>query len=115
MPVEIGISKVLGMKAFKAGDVTDYEQKAIVAAENLEKFNLIYVHIKGPDEYGHDGDAKGKKTNIEDIDKMFFSTLIKNLNVSDSTIIISVDHYSSCVKNGHSDDHVILLLLVNIF
>ena len=113
MPVEIGISKVLGMRAFNAGDVTDYEQKAIVAAENLEKFNVIYVHIKGPDEYGHDGDAKGKKTNIEDIDRRFFSTLTKNLKVKDSTIIISADHSTPCVKKGHSDDPVPLLVSGN--
>jgi 2,3-bisphosphoglycerate-independent phosphoglycerate mutase len=113
MPVEIGISKVLGMRAFKAGDVTDYEQKAIVAAENLEKFNLIYVHIKGPDEYGHDGDAKGKKMNIEDIDKRFFSTLTENLKVKDSTIIISADHSTPCVKKGHSDDPVPILVSGN--
>lgn len=113
MPVEIGISKVLGMRAFNAGDVTDYEQKAIVAAENLEKFNVIYVHIKGPDEYGHDGDAKGKKMNIEDIDRRFFSTLTKNLKVKDSTIIISADHSTPCVKKGHSDDPVPLLVSGN--
>jgi 2,3-bisphosphoglycerate-independent phosphoglycerate mutase len=113
MPVEIGISKILGMRAFKAGDVTDYEQKAIVAAENLEKFNLIYVHIKGPDEYGHDGDAKGKKMNIEDIDKRFFSTLTENLKIKDSTIIISADHSTPCVKKGHSDDPVPVLVSGN--
>jgi 2,3-bisphosphoglycerate-independent phosphoglycerate mutase len=113
MPVEIGISKVLGMRAFKAGDVTDYEKKAIVAAENLERFNVIYVHIKGPDEYGHDGDAKGKKTNIEDIDRRFFSTLTENLKVKDSTIIISADHSTPCVKKGHSDDPVPVLVSGN--
>jgi 2,3-bisphosphoglycerate-independent phosphoglycerate mutase len=113
MPVEIGISKVLGMRAFKAGDVTDYEKKAIVAAENLERFNVIYVHIKGPDEYGHDGDAKGKKTYIEDIDRRFFSTLTENLKVKDSTIIISADHSTPCVKKGHSDDPVPVLVSGN--
>jgi 2,3-bisphosphoglycerate-independent phosphoglycerate mutase len=110
MPVEIGISKVLGMRAFKAGDVNDYEQKATVAAENLERFNVIYVHIKGPDEFGHDGDATGKKKNIESIDRRFFATLIKKLKVNDSTIIISADHSTPCVKKGHSDDPVPVLI-----
>jgi 2,3-bisphosphoglycerate-independent phosphoglycerate mutase len=113
MPVEVGISKVLGMRAFKAGDVNDYEQKGIVAADNLEKFNVIYVHIKGPDEFGHDGDAKGKKKNIEDIDSKFFATLIKKLKVNDSTIIISADHSTPCVKKGHSDDPVPVLVSGN--
>jgi 2,3-bisphosphoglycerate-independent phosphoglycerate mutase len=110
MPVEIGISKVLGMRAFKAGDINDYEEKARVAAENLEKVNVIYVHIKGPDEFGHDGDAKGKKKSIEDIDRRFFATLIKKLKVSDSTIVISADHSTPCVKKGHSDDPVPVLI-----
>ena len=110
MPVEIGISKVLGMSAFKAGDVNDYEQKAKVAAENLERFNVIYVHIKGPDEFGHDGDARGKKKNIEDIDTRFFATLEKKLKINDSTIIVSADHSTPCVKKGHSDDPVPILI-----
>jgi 2,3-bisphosphoglycerate-independent phosphoglycerate mutase len=113
MPVEIGISKVLGMTAFKAGDVNDYEEKATVAADNLEKFNIIYVHIKGPDEFGHDGNAKGKKENIEDIDRRFFATLIKKLKVDDPTIVISADHSTPCVKKGHSDDPVPVLISGN--
>ena len=38
--------------------------------------NAIYVHLKGPDEFGHDGDAIGKMKNIEEIDKRFFGTLL---------------------------------------
>ena len=113
MPVEIGISKVLGMRAFKAGDINNYEQKAIFAAKILENFDAVYVHIKGPDEFGHDGDAKGKKKNIEEIDKLFFGTLIKMLKVNEPTIIISGDHSTPCIKEGHSDDPVPLLLSGN--
>ncbi|HKC79374.1 MAG TPA: phosphoglycerate mutase, partial [Nitrosopumilaceae archaeon] len=67
MPVEIGISNVLKMKTFSAGGLTDYEEKARVAAKAMETQNAIYVHIKGPDEFGHDGDAIGKMKNIEEI------------------------------------------------
>ena len=110
MPVEIGISKVLGIEMFQAGDTADYEQKAKVAAQGLKSLNAIYVHIKGPDEFGHDGDARGKKKNIEDIDKRFFGTLIRELNRMDATIVISGDHSTPCVKKGHSDDPVPLLV-----
>jgi len=51
MPVEIGISKVLGMKMFQAGDINNYEEKARVAAKSLKSVNAVYVHIKGPDEF----------------------------------------------------------------
>ena len=109
MPVEIGISKVLKMKAFEAGDISDYEKKANVASRVLEKYDAIYVHIKGPDEFGHDGDAKGKMKNIEEIDKRFFGSLINELKVKEPIIIISGDHSTPCVRKGHSDDPVPVL------
>jgi 2,3-bisphosphoglycerate-independent phosphoglycerate mutase len=110
MPVEIGISKVLGIKMFQAGDTNDYEKKASVAADALKSVNAIYVHIKGPDEFGHDGDARGKKKNIEDIDRRFFGTLMQELNNIDATIVVSGDHSTPCIKKGHSDDPVPLLV-----
>jgi 2,3-bisphosphoglycerate-independent phosphoglycerate mutase len=110
MPVEIGISKVLGIKMFQAGDTIDYEKKAKVAVDSLKSVNTIYVHIKGPDEFGHDGDARGKKKNIEDIDRRFFGTLMEELNSIDAAIVVSGDHSTPCVKKGHSDDPVPLLV-----
>lgn len=109
MPVEIGISKVLGMKMFQAGDINAYEEKAQVAAKSLKSVNAVYVHIKGPDEFGHDGDARGKKKNIEDIDRRFFGTLVQELK-GNAAILVSGDHSTPCAKKGHSDDPVPLLV-----
>ena len=109
MPVEIGISKVLGMKMFQAGDINAYEEKAQVAAKSLKSVNAVYVHIKGPDEFGHDGDARGKKKNIEDIDRRFFGTLVQELK-GNAAIVVSGDHSTPCAKKGHSDDPVPLLV-----
>jgi 2,3-bisphosphoglycerate-independent phosphoglycerate mutase len=109
MPVEIGISKVLKMQMFRGGDINDYEEKARAAAKSLSKVNAIYVHIKGPDEFGHDGDARGKKRNIEDIDKRFFGTLIDELK-DYTAIVVSGDHSTPCTIGGHSDDPVPLLV-----
>lgn len=109
MPVEIGISKVLKMQMFRGGDINDYEEKAKVAAKGLAKVNAVYVHIKGPDEFGHDGDAKGKKKNIEDIDKRFFGTLLDTLK-DYTAIVVSGDHSTPCIMKGHSDDPVPLLV-----
>ncbi|MDF2737602.1 MAG: apgM [Nitrososphaeraceae archaeon] len=110
MPVEIGISKILGMEPIEAGSVNDYITKAKVTAKELDKYNLIYVHIKGPDEFGHDGDAVGKKENIEKIDKDFFGTLLNELNNSNVVIVVSGDHSTPCIKKSHSDDPVPLLV-----
>ena len=110
MPVELGISEVLKMKAFEAGGLTDYEEKAKVAAKSMETQNAIYVHLKGPDEFGHDGDAIGKTKNIEEIDKRFFGTLLGNIDTSKVTIVVSADHSTPCINKGHSDDPVPILV-----
>lgn len=110
MPVEIGISNVLKMRTFSAGGLTDYEEKARVAAKAMETQNAIYVHIKGPDEFGHDGDAIGKMRNIEEIDKRFFGTLLDNIDTSKVSIVISADHSTPCINKGHSDDPVPVLV-----
>ena len=110
MPVELGISEVLEMKAFEAGGLTDYEEKARVAAKSMETQNAIYVHLKGPDEFGHDGDAIGKMKNIEEIDQRFFKTLLENIDSSKVAIVISADHSTPCINKGHSDDPVPVLV-----
>ena len=110
MPVEQGISRVLKMKSFEAGGLTDYEEKALVAARSMDEQNAIYVHLKGPDEFGHDGDATGKTRNIEEIDGRFFGTLLKNIDPARVTVVISADHSTPCIMKGHSDDPVPVLV-----
>ena len=110
MPVEVGISNILKMKVFNAGGLTDYEEKASVAAQAMETENAIYVHLKGPDEFGHDGDAIGKMKNIEEIDKRFFGTLLDRIDVSKIAVMISADHSTPCIYKRHSDDPVPLLI-----
>ncbi len=110
MPVEIGIASVLKMKSFSAGGLTDYEEKARVAAKAMETQNAIYVHIKGPDEFGHDGDAVGKMQNIEEIDQRFFGTLLANIDTSKVAVVISGDHSTPCINKSHSDDPVPVLV-----
>lgn len=110
MPVEIGIAEVLKMKTFSAGGLTDYEKKAEVAAKAMETENAIYVHLKGPDEFGHDGDALGKMKNIEEIDKRFFGALLDHIDLSKVAVVISADHSTPCINKGHSDDPVPVLV-----
>tara|TARA_B100001750_G_C15513404_1_gene605239 strand:- start:971 stop:2257 length:1287 start_codon:yes stop_codon:yes gene_type:complete len=110
MPVEVGISNVLQMNAFNAGGLTDYEEKAMVAAKSMITENAMYVHLKGPDEFGHDGDAIGKMKNIEEIDQRFFGTLLENIDSEKVVVMISADHSTPCINKGHSDHPVPLLI-----
>ncbi|MEM3007605.1 MAG: alkaline phosphatase family protein [Candidatus Nitrosotenuis sp.] len=110
MPVEIGIAEILKMRTFSAGGLTDYEEKARVAAKAMDSENAIYVHLKGPDEFGHDGDAIGKMKNIEEIDKRFFGTLLDHIDTGKVSVVVSADHSTPCINKGHSDDPVPVLV-----
>ena len=112
MPVEIGIAKIIGMDLFCSQKIDDYHQKGMEVAKILDSYNLVYVHIKGPDEYGHDGDAQGKMSNIELIDKNFFGTFLKSVT-KPHVVVISGDHSTPCIKKSHTDDPIPLLVSGN--
>jgi 2,3-bisphosphoglycerate-independent phosphoglycerate mutase len=109
MPVEVGISRITGMHYMTGGDINAYQEKATKCMEQIKKWDMVYVHIKGPDEFGHDGDAKGKKTSIEQIDELFFGTLLKNVDVSEIMLIVSGDHSTPCIRKAHTDDPIPVL------
>ena len=108
MPAEVGIAKLLGMKMVPIKDRKDTSEKAALFSSELKEGAVVYVHIKGPDEFGHDGDAKGKKRNIESIDREFFSAALGHLD--DSRLAVSCDHATPCTMKRHSADPVPLLV-----
>jgi len=110
MPVELGIAKVVGMdtEVFPPDRSQEgYSNRAKKALELAERYGLVYVHLKGPDEPGHDGDYEAKKKSIQDIDSGFFSELA---GVDSKLICITADHATPCTAMGHTDDPVPLLI-----
>jgi len=115
MPVEKGIALLTGMEIIDIPDSSghldvDYPVWAKVALDSIKKYDGIYVHIKGPDEPAHDGDFKTKKEIIEAIDKFFFSSLLPQLDMSNTIIAVTADHSTVCAIKAHSADPVPLLI-----
>jgi 2,3-bisphosphoglycerate-independent phosphoglycerate mutase len=108
MPAEVGIARLLGMKMVTIKDRKDLREKAALFSSELSEGTVVYVHIKGPDEFGHDGDARGKKKNIESIDRDFFPAPLALLD--DMRFAVSCDHATPCTIKRHSDDPVPLLI-----
>lgn len=108
MPAEVGIAKMLGMRMVKIKDRKSLEEKASLFASEVSEGTVVYVHIKGPDEFGHDGDAKGKKKSIEAIDRDFFSS--PALGHPDLRFAVSCDHATPSALKMHSSDPVPLLI-----
>ena len=115
MPVERGIARVLGLEDRYVGPMgpdrdAGYRERATATKELLARFPFVYVHLKGPDEPGHDGNALLKKEIIEAIDRSFFGPFLEGLDLHLVRIAVTADHATPCVLKGHSDDPVPLLL-----
>jgi|ETNmetMinimDraft_35_1059890.scaffolds.fasta_scaffold00199_19 2,3-bisphosphoglycerate-independent phosphoglycerate mutase len=110
MPVEKGVAKITGMRDYKAGNTSDYHIKAKKTIELLQIYDAVYIHIKGPDEPGHDGDAKLKKKIVETIDSEFFHTLTQKVDIKNTIFLVSADHSTPCIIKGHSADPVPILI-----
>jgi 2,3-bisphosphoglycerate-independent phosphoglycerate mutase len=115
MPVEKGIALLTGMEIIDVPASTghldvDYPVWAKVALDSIEKYDGIYVHIKGPDEPAHDGDFQKKKEIIEAIDKFFFTGLLAKLEINNTIIAVTADHSTVCAIKAHSADPVPLLI-----
>ncbi|MDR7401721.1 MAG: 2,3-bisphosphoglycerate-independent phosphoglycerate mutase [Armatimonadota bacterium] len=115
MPVERGIARLLGMAVVEvppsAGDrERAYRQWARRAAEELPRHGGLYLHLKGPDEPGHDGDCAAKRDVIALIDRAFFGDLLPRLNRDETVVAVTADHATPCSLRAHSDDPVPLLV-----
>jgi len=115
MPVERGIARLLGMSVIEvppsAGDRENaYRTWAHRAAEEITRHGGLYLHLKGPDEPGHDGDFLAKRDVIALIDRAFFGELLPRLSLGSVLVAVTADHATPCALQGHSADPVPLLI-----
>jgi len=113
MPVERGIAVLLGMAPVDAPRLAaeeDYARWARLAADALDGFDALYVHIKGPDIPAHDGRAEDKRDIIALIDRAFFGEVLPLLDLRGTIVAVTADHSTSCVRKAHTADPVPLLV-----
>ncbi|MBI5873700.1 MAG: 2,3-bisphosphoglycerate-independent phosphoglycerate mutase [Candidatus Omnitrophica bacterium] len=115
MPVEKGIALLTSIAIVDVPSNTghpdvDYAVWAKIALQKIKDFDGLYIHIKGPDEPGHDGDFNRKKASIEAIDKHFFGNLLPQLKLKDVIVVITADHSTPCKLKAHSADPAPLII-----
>lgn len=115
MPVERGIARLAKMEEVELPAATgnaeeDYGVRAAKTLESIQNYDGLYIHLKGPDIPGHDGDVAGKVKSIADIDKYYFGKLLPNLFPGSYVIAITADHSTPVSLKSHSDDPVPLLV-----
>ncbi len=122
MPLEKGITKLVGMKVFGfnypkivENDIYDHLFKCLneeiryakyYLKREFKNFDAFYIHFKETDIPGHDGLRDKKIEMIEEIDRKFFSFVRK----IDARVIVTADHCTPVKLKRHSDDPVPLMI-----
>ena len=113
MPVERGIAMLLGMAPVDAPRLvtgSDYARWAELAADALDGYDALYVHIKGPDVPAHDGRAEDKRDVISLIDRVFFGEVLPRLDLGRTVVAVTADHSTSSVRKAHTAEPVPLVV-----
>ncbi len=110
MPVERGIARFLGMDVVEIPPGAGYGAWAQKAVEALPRYDGLYLHLKGPDEPGHDGDHAAKTASIEWIDDAFFGPLREQWR-EHWLLAVTADHATPCELRAHSADPVPLIIV----
>lgn len=100
---------VIENERFTGSRDTDLELKVKTAVESLETHDFVLLHIKAPDEFGHDGDFEGKKEFIEKIDSAIKP--LTELDFSKVCLVVLADHTTPVSVKDHTADPVPLTIV----
>jgi len=85
---------------------TDYAAKGQYAIDNLDKTDVICVHVEATDEASHEGDAAKKVEALQEIDSKIVAPLSKVLESIPHRILISPDHPTFIRTKTHTHGDV---------
>lgn len=95
-PMYRGVAQLAGMDVFPVGErVTD---AFAAAAQRWSDFDFFFIHVKGTDMAGEDGDFAAKVATIEEVDR----ALPELLALSPDVLCVTGDHSTPVAVRGHS-------------
>jgi 2,3-bisphosphoglycerate-independent phosphoglycerate mutase len=107
-----GIGRSMGMDVIEVegatGDLdTDYAGKGEAAAKAMEKYGIVLVHVEAPDEASHRGDAEGKRSAIESVDREVVSRVRRaaaelTRKGQDARVLVLPDHLTPLSIRTHA-------------
>jgi 2,3-bisphosphoglycerate-independent phosphoglycerate mutase len=90
-----GLAQLVGMKKVEGPNTVQQEFEAAVDA--LKAYDFVFVHVKGTDMYGEDGNFDGKVKAIEEADAAL-GQLLPHVDV----LAVTGDHSTPVPVKGHS-------------
>jgi 2,3-bisphosphoglycerate-independent phosphoglycerate mutase len=82
---------------------TDFAAKGRAAADALDRFDVVCVHVEAPDEAGHEGNAAKKVASLEAIDRLTLPPILEKLRTFENwRLLISPDHPTPVAIKTHS-------------
>jgi 2,3-bisphosphoglycerate-independent phosphoglycerate mutase len=103
-PMYRGLAKLAGMEVLETGTAIEDEFETL--KRNYANYDFFFVHIKGTDSAGEDGDFDRKVAIIEQTDK----ALSQLLSMEPDVTIVTGDHSTPALLKGHSWHPVPVLL-----
>jgi 2,3-bisphosphoglycerate-independent phosphoglycerate mutase len=95
-PMYRGLARLVGMHVTQGETTLEDEIKTL--KENYDKYDFFFLHYKGTDTAGEDGDFTKKVKVLEQIDSAL-STLIA---LKPDVLVVTGDHSTPAVYGGHS-------------
>ncbi|SOB57161.1 2,3-bisphosphoglycerate-independent phosphoglycerate mutase [Pseudodesulfovibrio profundus] len=89
---------------------TNYQGKVDAALEFLKENDFVFVHLEGPDECGHGGNAQDKVEAINRFDAQVVAPLREALKDEDVAWIVTCDHFTPIAERTHTMDAVPFLI-----
>jgi 2,3-bisphosphoglycerate-independent phosphoglycerate mutase len=103
-PMYRGLAKVVGMEVLNTGATIEDEFETL--KQNFNSYDFFFLHIKGTDSAGEDGDFDRKVDILEQIDRI----LPRLTALEPDVIVVTGDHSTPAVLKGHSWHPVPIIL-----
>ncbi len=107
----LGVARILGIEGEIPPGATgnlDTDVNAIgeAALRAYDRgYDIVFIHIKGPDIAGHDNNPWGKVQIIEKVDEMW-GRILRSIDRERTIVAVTADHTTPCTVRDHSGDPV---------
>ena len=103
-PMYRGLARLVGMEILETGAAIEDEFTTL--KQNYADYDFFFLHIKGTDSAGEDGDFDRKVRVLEQVDNM----LPRLISLEPDVVVVTGDHSTPALLKGHSWHPVPFLL-----